>query len=332
MIATPVTESSQVAEARRQAVAAAKTSGFDELAAARAALVATELATNLVKHATEGELLTGPFEDSTGAGLEIISLDKGPGMADLQASLRDGYSTAGSQGAGLGAVGRQAEVVEVVSQVNVGTAVLARLGPGKTRAEPPVSRAAWGAVTVPLPGEEVCGDGYCVRSNAEGRTLLVVDGLGHGRAAAEAANEAVRLFRANEGDSPVAIIQALHAGMRATRGGAVAVARMEIAAGRLLYAGVGNIAGAIVSGSGKQNMVSHNGTVGLNARKIQVFEYALPPSAVVVMHSDGLAAGWSLDRYPGLMNAHPSLIAAVLYRDFGRRRDDVTVLVSRAEE
>lgn len=294
------------------------------------ALVATELATNLVKHARGGRLLTGVFEDQTGAGVEVISLDTGPGIADLQASLRDGYSTAGSSGTGLGAVWRLADAVDVVSHVGAGTAILARLSREKVKSTAPGSGAGWGAVTVPIPGEEVCGDSYCVRAHADGRTLLVVDGLGHGRAAAEAANEAVRLFRANEREDPAAIVEAMHAGMRATRGGAVAVARLECEAGRLLYAGVGNISGSVIAGEHRQSMVSHNGTAGLTARTIRTFEYALPPGAVVVMHSDGLGAGWSLDRYPGLASAHPSLIAAVLYRDFSRGRDDATVLVSRA--
>lgn len=328
MIVTVVTEPSQVAEARRRAAAAAQASGFDETNVARAALVATELATNLVKHAVQGQLLVGSYEDPTGAGVEIVSLDKGPGMADLQSSLRDGYSTAGSPGTGLGAVWRQADAVDVVSHLELGTAILARLSRHKVKARAPGSGAPWGAVGVPYPGEEVSGDAYCVREHAGRRTLLMVDGLGHGRAAAEAANEAVRLFRAYEQEEPARIVQALHAGMRATRGGAAAVARME--AGRVLYSGVGNIAGAVVTGANKQSMVSHNGTVGLTARKIQTFEYPLPPSALLVMHSDGLASGWSLDRYPGLASAHPTLVAAVLLRDHTRGRDDATVLVSGA--
>jgi hypothetical protein len=47
------------------------------------------------------------------------------------------------------------------------------------------------------------------------------------------------------------------------------------------------------------------------------------------MHSDGLSSSWKFDRYPGLSRAHPTLAAAVLFRDFWRRRDDVTVLISR---
>jgi hypothetical protein len=50
---------------------------------------------------------------------------------------------------------------------------------------------------------------------------------------------------------------------------------------------------------------------------------------LLVMHSDGLATHWNLDQYPGLVGRRPSLIAGVLYRDFARGRDDVTVVVAK---
>jgi hypothetical protein len=45
------------------------------------------------------------------------------------------------------------------------------------------------------------------------------------------------------------------------------------------------------------------------------------------MHSDGISARWRLEAYEGLADAHPALIAGIIYRDFGRPRDDATVLV-----
>ena len=95
------------------------------------------------------------------------------------------------------------------------------------------------------------------------------------------------------------------------------------------YAGLGNIAGAIVGDAPVRHMVSHNGTAGHEARKFEEFTYPWPEGALVVVHSDGLATHWDLGRYPGLMQREPSLVAGVLYRDFSRRRDDVTVVVVR---
>jgi anti-sigma regulatory factor (Ser/Thr protein kinase) len=326
MMAVPVMEKSQVAEARRQALAVAVGLGFSEADAGRVALVATELATNLVKYARNGELLVSPFEDPTGSGVEIVSLDKGPGIHNLQESPRDGHSTHGSPGTGLGAVQRQSHVFAIVSWPEIGTAILARLQQGRPKQM--ATAALWGAVTLPKPGEDVSGDTYCVRADRAGRTILIADGLGHGPQAAHSADEAVRLFHRHETASPGAIIAALHAGLRHTRGAAVSVARLDLARSVVVFAGVGNVASAVIAEGQVRKMVSHNGTVGHHVRRIQEFEYPFTPESLLVMHSDGLASSWSLDRYPGLASTHPTLIAAVLYRDFTRGRDDIAVLAA----
>jgi hypothetical protein len=73
-----------------------------------------------------------------------------------------------------------------------------------------------------------------------------------------------------------------------------------------------------------------NGTVGQGTLRVREFDYAWSPGSVLVMASDGLGTRWSLDDYPGLAARHPALVAAVLYRDHARGRDDVTVLAVRA--
>jgi len=101
-IAVVVTEPSQVGEARRAAVALANLLGFDETEIAKVALVVTETASNLVKHAAGGIVLLTPIESGGVVGVEVLALDRGPGVADLAACLRDGFSTAGTPGTGLG--------------------------------------------------------------------------------------------------------------------------------------------------------------------------------------------------------------------------------------
>ena len=104
MIAIPVQDQSQVAEARREAAETAERHGFGGADSGRVALVATELATNLVKHGKGGEILIGTYEDGEGGGIELLALDRGPGMPNLALCLEDGYSSAGTSGRGLGAV------------------------------------------------------------------------------------------------------------------------------------------------------------------------------------------------------------------------------------
>lgn len=322
-----VTEASQVAEARRRALAVALAIGFDETAAGRVALVVTELATNVVKYGVPGEILVGTYEDGTGSGVEILALDKGSGFSDLGSALRDGHSTGGSAGEGLGAVRRLSDAFDIVSRPGCGTAVLARLS--GVRAPTSDAMPAFGAVAVPLRGETANGDAYAVRERADGWTAIVADGLGHGPEAAKASEEAMRIFRAHHDEPPAAILAAVHAGLSHTRGGAVSVARYASDRATLAFAGIGNVAGGVVSGPTTKRTVSLAGTAGHAARRIQEFEYPMQERDLFVLCSDGIATGWTLDAYPGLAAAHPTLVAGVVYRDFARARDDATALVVR---
>jgi anti-sigma regulatory factor (Ser/Thr protein kinase) len=324
--AVPVTELSQVGEARRVAIALAAWQGFGETEAGQVALVVTEAATNLVKHARDGVILLRCVHERGTAGLEVLALDRGPGMADVGHCLRDGFSTAGTPGTGLGAIARLSGCADIHSVPGQGTALLVRLWAGPPPGPPEGLRV--GAVSVPVAGEEVCGDAWAVEQ-ADGRAvLLVADGLGHGPDAAAAAREAVRVFRDSAGLGPADILQAIHPALRSTRGAAVAVAEVRLREGAVRYAGVGNITGTVLSAGGDRSLVSHNGTLGHAARRFQEFAYPFPQGATLVMHSDGLSSRWDLDAYPGLHARDPALIAGVLYRDFRRGRDDATVLAA----
>jgi anti-sigma regulatory factor (Ser/Thr protein kinase) len=306
----------------------AERQGFGDTDSGRVALVATELATNILKHGSGGEVLVGSYGEGPDSGIELIALDKGPGIANVVASFADGYSTAGTAGKGLGAVVRQSHFVDIASWPGNGTAILARLKPG-TPCEGLSDASQTGAVSVPKLGEDICGDSWSVSVGPkETTTLLVADGLGHGPEAAEAAVEAVRLFHRFNGHRTPVLLEYIHGGLRATRGAAVSVARFQPGSGKMIYSGVGNVAGIIATNGELRRMVSMPGTAGHNARKIQAFEYPFT-AGLVILHSDGIASNWTLDRYPNLAARHPTLIAAVLYRDLTRHRDDATVLVAK---
>lgn len=321
-----IQDSSHVGGARRYVSEVARRAGLSEAVVGRVALAATELATNLVKHAREGSLLVRALGELPGDGVELLSVDRGCGMPNVAAAMRDGFSTAGSNGIGLGAVARAADQFDVYSVPDAGTVVLARILGAPAGA---AGNGKLGAVCLACPGEVVAGDAWAVVDKGGRRTLLVVDGLGHGPAAALAASESVRLFRSAEPAAPTEIVQRLHLGLRATRGAALAVAELDPARELLRYAGIGNIAGTILANGTTRSLVSHHGTAGHDARRIQEFSYPLPRGATLVMHSDGLTARWSTERYPGLLERHPATLAAVLYRDFARGRDDATVVVLR---
>jgi anti-sigma regulatory factor (Ser/Thr protein kinase) len=322
----PVTDASYVAGTRREVEAQARSIGLGADEIGRAALTATELSTNLVRHGGGGRLLVRPLPTPTVTGLELIAIDRGPGIRNINESLRDGMSTGGTSGTGLGAIRRQSDEFDIISAPRQGTAVLARIWPGrKALADPGVQI---GVVCVAKPEEAICGDAWGVLPGRATTSALVADGLGHGPLASQASQEARRLFMRGDNASPTAAMKRIHAGLHATRGAAVGVVSLDLSANRAVFSGIGNIAGLVTAGGQTRRFVSMNGIAGHAAERFQEFIYPCDgPGLILVLHSDGLSTNWALERYTGLMARHPALIAAVLYRDAGRSRDDATVLV-----
>ena len=324
-----ITERSQPASARRGAIELAQKAGLDEIAVAHVALVVTELGTNLVKHATDGELLLRRVDVEGEAGVEILSLDKGPGIQDLGRSIEDGFSTSGTSGTGLGAVRRKASNFDIYSQSSKGTAIVARIMSPNIKT-PIRERPSVGVVHQAMQGEMLCGDDWVVRGFADGWGCAVVDGLGHGVIAAEAAAPMIAAIRTAQGRSgPVQLVEAAHHAARATRGAALAVAVVDTQRHLLRFAGIGNIFGVIVDKERRRHLVSQNGIVGHQYRQISEFTYPWPKEAILVLHSDGIGSQWDLAAYPGLLSRDSSLIAGVLFRDFTRGRDDATIVVAK---
>jgi anti-sigma regulatory factor (Ser/Thr protein kinase) len=326
-----IEDPSQVAEARRTARQFAVRLNFDNTAVERIAIVVTEAATNLIKHAGRGEILL--IGSDTSSDLAAVALDRGPGMSDLERCIRDGYSTGGSLGHGLGAIIRLSTATDFHSLPGKGTAVFACWTNSGHR-DPQVARSRRirvGAVNVSKPGQEVCGDSWGIEYTQGEAVILVADGLGHGYDAKVASKEAVRILREYPALSPKMLLENVHQALRSTRGAAVAVARINTNRGVIDFAGVGNISAQIYSGRGSaQHLVSCNGTAGLQIPRLQEFSYTWPEQGVLVMHSDGLSTNTGFDNYPRLASQEPTLAAGVLYRDFSRGNDDSTVVVVQA--
>jgi anti-sigma regulatory factor (Ser/Thr protein kinase) len=327
-----VTDPTHAGEARRHAALLAEDAKLGERETGSLAIAATEMVTNLVKHAGSGTMILEAIAHNGSSGVRLLGLDRGPGIRDLSAALRDGFSTAGTPGNGLGAIKRLSNTFDIYTSPGHGTAILAEFWPNK-KVVPHLSPIEVGVVSVPIKGEDVCGDGWCVKNAAGSMLLMVVDGLGHGVLAAEAAEEAQRIFHESRGDSPSPILQDSHDALKKTRGAAMAIASLNFEKQLLSYAGVGNITTSIVTPEGSRGMASHNGTVGHYLQRLQEFTLPWNGNSILVMHSDGLRSGWDFNSYPGIWSKHPGLIAGILYRDFNRERDDATVLVakSRAE-
>ena len=326
--ACPVHDPTHAISARTAARECAARAGLDETDVYRVGIVATELATNLFKHGKDGTLLIRA-SGSSPAEVELIAIDRGPGIRDVAQALVDGHSTAGSPGTGLGAIRRMSDDFDISSTQGHGTAVLARLRAGR-RAAGGAGAFRVGAVSVPVRGETVCGDAWHVRPYSDGVALLVADGLGHGLPANEASAAVVAAFdREPLGGETARALESSHLASRHTRGAAAAIADLTKGRDVVRFSGIGNVSGVVCLDGPPRQAVSNNGTLGHRVHAFREFQYPWRPDGLLVMHSDGVSSRWALDGYPGLRQRDPSLIAAILYRDFARSRDDATVVVAR---
>ena len=324
-----VVDRSNVAEVRRAARHHAERLGFKERDRGDCEIVASELATNIVKHAKDGVVAVTSSTERAHGVVQVVAVDRGPGLADIERCFVDGYSTAGSPGTGLGAVRRLSSSVDVVSAPE-GTVVVAELrrtvAPSSGE---PDGLAAFriGAFELAKEGQVVSGDGWAARAVGTAVAVLACDGLGHGEAAHEATRRALGSFLEARWTSPKEMLTTIHAALRATRGAAAAVALIDPSRSCVTYAGIGNIAAGLVEEDRTRHLVSMNGIVGNNVYRIKEFEYPWASGSTLVLHTDGISARWPETRWAGLWRRHPALIAAAMYRDCGRGNDDVLAVV-----
>jgi anti-sigma regulatory factor (Ser/Thr protein kinase) len=321
-----ITDATCVGEVRRYCARAVQDWDWSEVDAGRLSLVVTELGTNLLRHAAQGELWIAI--KNAALEVEVIALDRGPGIADVQRAIQDGVSTgSGSPGTGLGAIRRLANDFSIHSS-GEGTLCLARVRPAAQR---PLAPPRLGAVSLAAPGETVCGDAWAVAFDGGRVSLVVADGLGHGPHAAVAANAALDVFESNPFASLQALLNDAHAGLQTTRGAALLVLQMDNASG-LQYAGAGNVMGRVISGVSDRSLMTQHGTVGVQVRRPDVASIEVPAHAVTVVHSDGIASRWKADSLVPLLQRDPALIAAALLWQHTRGRDDATVVVVKQGE
>ena len=339
-----VEDASAVVACRNAGLAMASRLQFPAARADALALAVTEAASNLHKHARQGALLLAVNRDADVPGIDLVTIDSGPGLRDVGAAMQDGHSTVGTLGIGLGAIRRLADFCDLYSVPGHGTALVARFWP-VPRA--PAIRCA--GLIRPITGETECGDAYGVLRTGDTVTAVFCDGLGHGPLAAAAAAAALAAVlgepatgpatamgpatgsasasgpASGSASEPVALLERAHRRMSGTRGGAVAVVQVSGQLAR--FAGLGNVAAFILSAGSRKSMLSVPGIAGYQARAFRQFEYEVPPGAAVILHSDGISSRWEVAAVPGVETKDPLLIAAVLLAEAGIHRDDAGVVV-----
>jgi anti-sigma regulatory factor (Ser/Thr protein kinase) len=319
-----VGDAGAVGRVRRMAAELAVHVGLPAGQVAKLSIVATEMATNLVKHAADGAIAIRALRYENRGGVELVATDAGPGMADLAVFGRDGHSTAGTLGIGLGAVARQSSWWDAYSHVGWGTVLAAQVWGSGAAPE------CWAqGVERPMAGERVCGDAYAVRTVGRVGQVMLCDGLGHGPLAEIAARAAVRAFLDAPPDRPAAVLEQMHRAISGTRGVAALVVELDPDAGLARCAGLGNIAGSVQGHHEVRAVVSMPGIVGHQRRAVREFEYPMRPGSVLILHSDGVTSRWAASAMPGVLLCSPTVAAAAVLRHAAVRRDDASVLVAR---
>lgn len=339
----PVQDSTRVRDVRVAAEAACAEAGLAPRRTAAAALVATELATNLLKHAGGGRItinLVDGADTSAAPGepsVQMVSLDHGRGIRDMAAALSDGYTTSQSSlGAGLGTCRRISDDFDLYSTPGRGTVAVARIT-DRPRPTPPEGdqgavRLRVGGINVPLAQADYSGDAWHWARSGTQLTLLLADGLGHGPEAARASTAATGELRASAHLPPADLLRRLDTVLRPTRGAAVAVAQLDLSESRLSFAGIGNIGARLYSESAWRPLLSRPGIVGAQRpATVPVQQVPWQSDSLLVLHSDGLPSRWTPPHETLLLTHDPAVVAAAILRDAGSAasplRDDTSVAV-----
>lgn len=302
--------------------------GFSESKVGEIDIIVAEIVSNLVKHGDGGNLLVKKIVQDDIDGLELIAIDNGSGIADLNRMMADGVSTTNTLGQGLGAIKRLSDHFQVYTQKDWGTILLSRVFKSPLALQKKEIEVR--TVIVPKVGETECGDGFHCEINNEESRFFLGDGLGHGKEAALAVNTAMESFRGSKETTPSESIKNIHLQVKKTRGLVGAIAHYYTLQKTWRICGVGNIAIRFINGIEQKNMMSYNGIIGYNIPKtLKDHEVAANEIQLLILCSDGIRTKWDLWKYPGLFKYDLSIVAAVLFKDFARNTDDMSVVVIR---
>jgi len=302
--------------------------GFENETSSKLGLVASELATNLHKHAGGGTLSVSKLEMDSQTGIRIESADSGPGIQDIEAAFTTGTSTAGSLGLGLSIVNQTMDEVEITTPE--GTAAGTRLVADRwltpdyeTKNPCPVSI---GAASRAISPDEANGDAFITKTWNDKTLVGVIDGLGHGSRAHKAATTA-RTYVESHAERPLAsIFRGTDRACKGSRGVVMALAKFDWLENTLTFANIGNI-NVKVSGPEWTGLIVRRGVIGGNNPGPSVVTREWDPGYTIVMHSDGISTRWDWNEIRDGGDEPAGVIANRLLKQYGKSNDDATALV-----
>ncbi len=330
-----VSHPADVIRARRAARGLARALGFDEVGATELTLAVSELASNLVKHAGRGTITLSPYEEQGYKGLRVVSEDRGPGIPDVEAAVSDGFSTGGSLGAGLGAVHRLMDELDITSPVAAvgGTRIeCARTSRPRLRA---ITRCPLdiGGASRAHPGMAHNGDGMLIKTWESHALVAVVDGLGHGQYAHRATKKALAYLETHYRLPLKALFQGVGRECIATRGCVMAIARFDWEAGAVRHASIGNVDTRVVGTPEPLKLVGRRGVLGARAPTPAVNSGPWDPaSSKMVMYSDGISSRWDWRDLADMSGDGAQATANAMLARLGKDQDDATVVVIKGAQ
>ncbi len=322
-----VSHAADVAAARFAARQLAEAVGIDPQGCEEVALAAGELASNLVKHAGGGQIVIATLSTPERQGLQLESVDNGPGIINIHQALTDGYSTTGSLGIGLGAVNRLMDEFEIEPRSGPGMRIVSRKWARNLSPKLLPCPFEVGVATRPKPGYEQNGDDFVVKHSASTLLVGVIDGLGHGEPAHLAAVAARNFVEAHCEQSLDALFRGSGYACQGTRGCVMALARLDWERQTIAFGSVGNIEAKLIGSPAPVNLIVRRGIVGMNSPAARISEHPWGNESILLMYSDGIGTHWDWRDYAHLHGKPASHIAQALLRALAKPADDATLLI-----
>lgn len=312
----------------------AKDKSFTNKKLADLDIIVSEMTSNLHKHAVDGEILAGVFEENGNQYVELISIDNGPGMHEPHKMIEDGFSSVSSMGIGLGSIKRLSNQFDFYSMNDWGTIILTRVYNKAVEQDLLLTpKVTIRPLVVTMPGQIKSGDGTYYTVTQQHFKLLVADGLGHGEEANFAVMEAVKAFKECTDHSPSRILKYIHEAIRKTRGIVCSIVVFDFESNIWKMAGVGNISTRMSNFLRIKNQMSYNGTIGHNMLSgINDHQTKLEDYDQVTLCSDGINPRWDIGKFTGIGRCDLSIQAAAIYKDFAGKTDDMSVVIAKINQ
>lgn len=323
-----ISNSAEVIAIRRIAKDMAKEIGFDKCGREEISLVVSELASNIIKYAQRGIVTLTPVCNEQHEGLMIEAEDDGEGFNE-HTSMKDGVSTSGTLGMGLGAVNRLMDEFDILQRENhTGTRIVCKRWLHDNSNHGQHCPFDFGVFSRPKPNETANGDTFIIK-NIRGATLVgVIDGVGHGELASQAANAARQYVERHAEQPLLEIFRGVDRACAATRGVVMALVILDWKKGTFRYASVGNIEVKVFSHRHeKPKFIVRRGIVGKHAPAPVVTENDWHPGDMLALHSDGISTHWQWHDFTQYEDHPAQVIAEHIYNATQKDHDDATIVI-----